>query len=445
MCGTQLAPIVGMREVCPMMDYDPFASWVREDPYPVYRRLRDEAPAYYLPKYDAWALSRFQDVWDASNDAEAFSAARGTTPAQVLRKDQPVTPMLNVTDPPDHTRLRAVIRKCFLPHHVRELEPVARRLFEGLLDEQLERGECDVVRDLGSRLSVQVACLAIGLPVEDGAYLNALVSRFFHHDPDAEGMHPDGLAALRELEDYCAAKVRERRRQAARGPQALDALCEVEIGGRRFEDAEAASHVTMLVIGGSETFPKTLASGVVRLWQHPEQRAALAEDPSGIPDAYDEILRYDMPTQFLCRTVKRTVRLHGQTLREGQGAMFLYASANRDEREFRDPDVFDVRRRPRRILSFGAGTHQCLGTHVARMEGKVTLETLLRRIPDYEVDLARAVRLRTEFVQGYASLPIRFPPRRPGRSSGRAPSREGLSAAGSGRGPAGGGPAPSSG
>ena len=179
-----------------------------------------------------------------------------------------------------------------------------------------------------------------------------------------------------------------------------------ELNGRRFPIEDVASHLTLLIIGGSETFPKTFANGVYRLWQHADQRKLLVEDPSRIPDAYLEILRYDMPTQFLCRTLKRDVQLHGHVLREGQGVMLLYPSANRDEREFASPDVFDVQRRPRRILSFGAGTHACLGTHVARLEGRITLETLLARMPEWRVDLPRAERLRTEFVQGFAHLPI---------------------------------------
>jgi cytochrome P450 len=391
-----------------MLDYDPFAEWVRSDPYPVYKRLRDEAPACYLPKYDAWALSRFQDIWDASSDAASYSTARGVSPAQVLTKEQPVTPMLNTLDPPAHTRLRSVIRQCFLPNHLRTLEPVARKLVGDLIDLAVPRGTFDVVGDLGSQLSVRVACLAIGLPVSDANYLNRLVTSFFHHDPDTQGMAPEGLAALQELSDYCLHRIRECRRRPRESPEAIHALARFELDGRRFSDEEAASHVTMLVIGGSETFPKTLANGVLRLWQHPDQRRACAKDPALVPDAYNEIVRYDMPTQFLCRTLKRDVELHGQRLREGQSAMFLYASANHDEREFESPDVFDIRRRPQRILSFGAGTHQCLGTHVARMEGRLTLQAILERMPDYEVDLDRAVRLRTEFVQGFASLPIRF-------------------------------------
>jgi cytochrome P450 len=390
-----------------MLDYDPFATAVRQDPLPWYRRLRDEAPAYYLAKYDAWALSRFQDVWDASFDAASYSTARGTTPAQVLTKDQPVTPMLNTLDPPEHTRLRAAIRECFLPRHLKTLEPVARSLFEGLVDRVYGKRRCDVVQDLGAQLSVRIACLAIGIPLEDAPVLNALVTRFFHHDPDTGGMTADGLAALEELTAYCTDAIRARRRAPQPGPEALNALASFESAdGRRFSDEEAASHATMLVIGGSETFPKTLAYGVLRLAEHPDQRAWLAANPAAIPAAYDEILRYDMPTQFLCRTLKRDVALHGQVMREGQGVMLLYPSANRDEREFASPDVFDVRRKPPRILSFGAGTHACLGTHVARLEGRITLETLLARMPAWNVDLGRAERLRTEFVQGFAHLPI---------------------------------------
>ena len=136
-----------------MLDYDPFAEDVRRDPHPYYRRLRNEAPAYYLAKYDAWALSRFQDIWDASFDSDSYSTARGTTPAQVLTKDQPVTPMLNTMDPPAHTKLRAAIRECFLPRHLKKLESGVRAMFEGLVDGVFERGRCDVVQDLGAQLS----------------------------------------------------------------------------------------------------------------------------------------------------------------------------------------------------------------------------------------------------------------------------------------------------
>ncbi|HVN40801.1 MAG TPA: cytochrome P450 [Myxococcota bacterium] len=389
------------------IDYDPFAEAVRNDPHPWYRRLRDEAPAYYMERYDGWALSRFQDIWDASADVENYSTLRGTTPAQLLVRDQPVAPMINLMDPPEHTKLRAALRGAFLPNPVRTIEPAARKLAVELLDAARDRGEFDAVAGFGARISVTVTCLAIGLPVEDGPMLTGLVQRFFHHDPDSGGIAPEGLTALQELGAYCEAMVRARRRAPRDTNSALDVVVRYEQGGRRFDDAEAASHVSMLVIGGSETLPKVLANGLVRLAEYPEQRARLAHDPSLVPDAFDEICRYDMPTQLLGRTLRRDVRLHGQTLRAGQPVMFLYASANHDPREFTDPDRFDIGRKPPRILTFGAGAHQCLGRHVARMEGRICLEEILARFPHYEVDLERAVRLHTEFVQGFASLPVR--------------------------------------
>lgn len=388
--------------------YDPFDATVRKDPLPIYQRLREESPCHYLEAYDAWALSRFQDIWDASNDPDSYSAARGTTPAQCLTRDQPVTPMLNVMDPPAHTKLRSVIRGCFMPRHLRALEPEIRRWFEGYVDEAMEGEGCDVVQDLGARLSVRVACAAIGLPAEDGPMLVEWVQRFFHHDPGHEGVTPAGLNALQELTAYCCEQAARCHAYGAEGPQALPSLCRFEHDGKTFDLEEIGSHATMLVIGGSETFPKTLANGILRLWQHPDQRAALVRGPAGIPAAYDEILRYDMPTQFLCRTLRRDVGLHGQTMKRGQAVMFLYASANRDPREFERPDEFDIARRAPRMLSFGAGTHACLGTHVARLEGRITLETLLARAPNYEVDLSRAERFETEFVQGFSRLPIHF-------------------------------------
>ena len=388
------------------IDYDPFAESVRNDPQPWYRRLRDEAPAHYMERYDAWALSRFQDIWDASADTERYSTARGTTPAHLLTRDQPVAPMLNLMDPPDHTKLRGALRGAFLPSPVRALEPTARKLAAELLDAARDRGGFDAVQDFGARVSVTMACLAIGLPVEDGPHLTGLVQRFFQHDPDSGGIGADGMAALGELTVYCGEMVRARRRATADSRTALDAILRFEQDGQRLADDAAASHLSMLVIGGSETFPKVLANGLVRLAEHPDQRARLAADPSLVPDAFDEILRYDMPTQLLGRTLRCDVALHGETMRAGQAVVFLYASANRDPREFDEPDRFDVARRPARILSFGAGAHQCLGRHVARMEGRVCFEEILTRFPDYELDLDRAVRLHTEFVQGFSSLPV---------------------------------------
>jgi len=390
-----------------MVDYDPFSDAVMEDPYPLYRQLRDEAPAYYIEKYDAWALSRFEDVWNASLDHESLITGQGTTSAQVLTKVQPVTPMINTMDPPEHTELRREIRRFFLPGAVRTWEPVVRDTVEALFARFQDTGRCDVVGDLSAQVSVRTVCALVGIPLEDTDTLNDLVWRFFAREPGIEGMTPDGLKAAEELNAYFLELIRTRRGQPERD-DVLNLLLQIEIGGETLADEAIASHLSMLVIGGSETFPKTFANLVQRLWEHPDQRAEVAADPSLIADAYMEGVRYDMPTQFLCRTVSKPVTFHGETFQPGQGVCLLYPSGNRDEREFPEPDRFDIHRRAPRILSFGQGIHLCLGMHVAKLEARVCTETLLARMPDYEVDLANAERLKTDFVQGYASLPIRF-------------------------------------
>jgi cytochrome P450 len=389
--------------------YDPFAEEVIQDPHPVYRRLREEAPCYHVPKWDCYALSRFEDIWNASMDADSYSVAQGTTASHLLTKVQPVTPMINLMDPPEHTQLRSPIAKFFTPGVVRRFEAQIQQFVDEAFAEIADQDEADVFNDFAAKVSVRVACLANGFPLEDAPMLNQLVWRFFARDEDhPAGMTPDGLAAMNEMFGYFIQLIQERRKKGLTGDTVVDLVIGAEIGGRRFADEEAASHLSMFIIGGSETFPKTFASGVHRLWQHPEQRAELAKDPSLIPDAYMEMLRYDMPTQFLMRTLRRDVTLHGVTMREGRPVMFLYPSANRDEREFPDPERFDVRRRPPRILSFGHGIHACIGRHFATTEGKLCFQKLLAHAPRYEVKEHALKRIRTEFVQGWESMPVVF-------------------------------------
>ena len=388
-----------------MVEYNPFSDEVMRDPHPIYAELREAAPVYHIAEYDAWALSRFDDVWNASTDNDHFSVAKGTTSAHVLTKVQPVTPMLNLMDPPQHTQLRAELRKFFTPRKVGALEPMIRKLTVECLDAGCERGNLDMMGDFASRVSVTVACTVSGIPLEDADMLNGLVWRFFKREPGVDGMTPDGLKAMEELFAYFHQLVAERRKSG--GPDCpLKLFSEIEIDGQKLDDAAIASHLSMLIIGGSETFPKVFANAVRRLGEHPDQRARCTADPALIPHAFIEAVRFDMPTQFLCRTVTQDLELHGQKLRKGQPVLFLYASANRDSREFEKPDVFDIDRRPPRILSFGHGTHLCLGIHVAKLEGRICLEETLKRMPNYVVDLDRAERLVTDFVQGFASLPV---------------------------------------
>jgi hypothetical protein len=391
-----------------MIDYDPYSEEVIRDPYPIYARLREEAPCYHIAKWDAYALSRFEDIWNASMDAESYTTTLGTTSSHLLTKVQPVTPMINLMDPPQHTLLRSRISRFFTPGTVNRLEPQIRGFVEEAWTTLAGRPGADLFNDFAAKVSVKVACLANGFPLEDSDMLNRMVWRFFAREEGVQGITQDGLAAMMEMAGYFAELIQKRRKTGFADGSAIDALLAVEIDGRRFSDEEAGSHLSMFLIGGAETFPKTFSSAVHRLWQHKDQRARCAKDGSLIPEAFREVLRYDMPTQFLMRVVTKDVTLHGVTMQAGRPVMFLYPAANRDRREFPNPDAFDIARKAPRILSFGHGIHACIGQHFAKLEGKLCLEKLLAETPEYEVEEAKLKRIRTEFVQGWESMPVRF-------------------------------------
>jgi len=389
-----------------MVRYHPFAPEVLEDPHPVYRRLREEAPCYPLEAWNTFFLSRFDDIWNASMDASRYSVAYGTTTAQLVTHVQPVTPMLANLDPPRHTAMRSQISAFFTPGAVRRHEARIAAIVDEAFDAVREKPEVDVYGDFAARVSVKVACLANGFPMEDAELLNSLVWRFFAREEGVDGMTADGVHAIQEMFAYFGELVAARRAAGADGASVVDLVCRYTEEGRPFDIEAASSHLSLFLIGGAETFPKTFASAVHRFWQHPDQRAALVADPALLPEAYREVLRYDMPTQFLMRRVVQPVELHGVRIEPGQNVAFLYPSANRDPREFAEPDRFDIRRAPPRILSFGHGIHACIGQHFARSEARLCLAKLLSHAPEYQVLSERLRRLKTEFVQGWESMPV---------------------------------------
>jgi hypothetical protein len=393
------------------VDYHPFSQGLQEDPWPIYQRLRDEAPVFFLPEFDTYFLSRFDDVWQAASDPRLEASAGVTTLELLLGVKITEGTGLASLDPPRHTRLRRALAPFFMPQAAGALEAPTRELVRGFLDELLPRGSFDAIGDLAMRVSVRVACLILGIPLEDADHLSGTVNASFDRDPENPGQPESAAAASAALRDYLTKWIGERRRHRARGEGLVDRLlAHEEPDGQPLSDENLLSNLMLLVVGGTETLPKVFAGALERLASHPEQRARVASDPALVPDAFWEALRTEMPTQMLGRTVRDELVLHGERLRPGQKVMFLWACANRDEREFPDPHRFDALRRAPRILSFGHGTHRCLGHNVARMEGRVLLEEVLARIPDYEVVAERAVRLRSEFFQGFASLPIRFRP-----------------------------------
>lgn len=391
-----------------MIEFDPFSEAYFDDPFPIYKQMRDEARAYYHEELDCYFLSRFEDIWEAVGSGH-FSHRKGTN-TQDLLVDKPPNLALSSMTPPDHTALRKALWPFFSPSSTRRLEPFVRTHAKAFLDEAVERGRVDANGELGRRISVRVAFAIIGLPQSDADHAADLVGLAFSRSPDVKGPNAEALEAQAELHAYLTAQIEARLAKPREpGEGLLDALIAFRFDGKALPFEQLLSNLYLMVIGGTETLPKVFAGGVYQLYTHPDQRAELARDLSLAKDAFWEMLRVEMPTLMLGACAEQETEIGGGTkVPAGQKIMHLWVSANRDEREFDDPDRFDIHRKAPRILSFNHARHRCLGAHVAQMEGRVLLEELLLRAPEYEIDEGAMVRIRSEFFRGYDRLPIVF-------------------------------------
>jgi len=388
------------------LHFDPFAPENLDEPFAIHKRLRDEAPAYYNEELDCWFISRFQDVWDLESDQSNLTGTKGTTTTHLLTHQTPSAPNLTGYDGAEHTRVRKYFNPHFMPRAARRLEVHAKEWAKEIVDRTMAAGGADAVHDMGGWLAVRIACTILGVPIEDADQVMNWVNTYFDRQPGVRGTTPTGEAAIRELGLYLFQLSAKARSEGAPEGSVLEQLLTRELEGGICDDRAIAIHLNMMIIGGTETFPKIFSAALCRLAEHPEQRARCVADPELIPWAFHETLRFDMPTHMLGRTVASPFELHEKKLEPGSGIMFLWGSANRDEREFDDPMRFDIDRRAPRILSFGAGQHQCLGAHIARMEGRVLIGEVLSRMPEYEVRHEGIERLQSEFFRGFWRLPI---------------------------------------
>src|SRR5262245_21040332 len=400
MCGGgYLRPVLpcrrrGQREPGVMssdaVGYDPVSPAVMADPFPIYRELRARYRAYPIETYDAWALPRFDDVWQVLADRDRFSIVEGPVfhresllrhndgpPDTALRR--PVR-SFSMIDPPHHTRLRHAMVEPFRQRAVAALEGDVRALAADRLDELGGSGGFDVRHDYASPVSAAVAARLVGLPPSDGVRLFGLVNRYLLREPGQAGIGAQGMAARREIDEGLHDLVATRCTQpAGNPPDIVDGLLAFRTDEGGLDDAEIVDQLVTLFIGGTETRPKVVAAGAYELWRHPAQRAQLVDDPARVPKAFEEILRHDLPLQFAGRTLLVDTDVAGQRMGAGHSVVLLLISANRDEREFEDADTFDVNRRMERHLGLGHGAHVCIGSHVARLEGLIMLRELLAR------------------------------------------------------------------
>ncbi|MDP3714043.1 MAG: cytochrome P450 [Mycobacteriales bacterium] len=384
--------------------YDPFDSDVQDDPYPVYRTLREEQPVYRSAPGRSWVLSRYDDVDTALRDPGTYSSAKGIfpTPPGVDLTDL-FLPMMIMMDPPRHTGMRTIVSRAFTPRRIAGLEQSVRFLADELLDDLTGEGSGDVVAQLAGPLPAMVIADLLGIPRDDREQFRGWSSTLVQSSP-VHGTFGPGLAAAASLYEYFTGFLNERRR--APQDDLLSALVAADVHGQQLTDEELLGFCLLLLVAGHETTTNLLGNAAVVLAQHPDARRAMAADPAMIDPAVEELLRYDSPVQGLSRTLTRDVTVHDTRMDAGDTVLLLFGSANRDDRAFADPDTFDITRHSDRQVAFGRGIHFCLGASLARLEARIALEGLLRRIPDWQVDLDNATRLRSGPIRGYSALPL---------------------------------------
>ncbi|MCD2195105.1 cytochrome P450 [Actinomycetospora endophytica] len=408
-------------------EYDPFSSAVMADPPSFYRRLRDESPAHYLPRYDTFALSRFADVWSVLGDTSGtFVSSESSLPSpSTLRSpndgpvpDPPTDPMgsANMFGSPVYEQFRHASGGPLRYGPVRRLADVVRDMARTRLDELLDRGgPFDLAQEYGGRVAAGTICHLLALPEELADDVLDVVNSSTGTHQEGRGRDDGGLDKEklfgRSMEILVPAV--ERHRAGAAEDDApwrsrmIDGLLGMEFRGRRLTDREIAINLVCIFVGGTETVPKVTAHGLWELARRSDQLAAVRVDPATtMPVAVEEFLRYCAPAQWFLRTVREPVEVSGVTMRPGQRVMSLIASANRDEREFDAPDEFRWDRPIPRQIAFGRGQHFCVGVHLARLEMAVLGEEFLTRVGEYAVDESRAQRHPSSFQWGWGSVPV---------------------------------------
>jgi cytochrome P450 len=389
--------------------YDPYDVQLNLDPYPMWRRLRDEAPLYHNAEHDFYALSRHEDVSAALVAWETFSSARGAIIELIQAGIEFPPGILLFEDPPIHEVHRGLLSRVFTPRRMAAIEPQIRDFCVQALDPHVGSGSFDFITDLGKQMPMKVIGMLLGIPEEDQTAIRDRADANLRVK-EGEKMHV-GDEKL-DLGTEMFAEYIEWRAQHPSDDlmtQLLTAEFEDETGTtRRLTREEILTYVTVVAGAGNETTTRLIGWAGKVLADFPDERRTLVEDPSLIPNAIEELLRFEGPAPHVARYVTKDVEYHGQTVPEGNVMLMLNGSANRDERKFPDPDRFDVHREVKGHLAFGFGLHFCLGAALARLEGRVALEEVLRRFPEWTVDLEQARLSPTSTVRGWETLPVRF-------------------------------------
>lgn len=388
--------------------WDPFDIEIDTNPYGIWKRMRDEAPVYRNDAYDFWALSRYDDVEAAHRDPATFSSAHGTV-LEIMSSGEMPQNMMIFLDPPAHGRLRTLVSRAFTPRRVDGLEPHIRELCALLLDPHVGGDGFDFVQDFGAQLPSMVISELLGVPEEQREEVRLAIDDTFHIEPGVGMVNDFSLEARIRLWGHLQAIISDRR--ANPRDDMITDLVQVEMteadgSTRRLTDEECSGFVNLLVSAGTETVARLLGWAAILLDQHPDQRTELAADAALLPNAVEELLRYEAPSPVQGRWTTRAVELHGTTIPPDSKVLLLTGSAGRDERHYPDAERFDIHRTFDNHVSFGYGIHFCIGAALARMEGRIALEEALARFPNWQVDHDAAVRLHTSTVRGWINVPV---------------------------------------
>jgi cytochrome P450 len=389
--------------------YDPYDYAMHEDPYPTYARLREDAPAYRNDERGFWALTRHADVMAGFQDLRFSSAYGVSIDPMAWGPHASMTMSFLAMDPPKHGLMRALVSRGFTARRVLDLEPRIREIAIGYIDAAIERESFDFVADIAGRLPMDVISELMGVPIADRDELRRLADLLVHREEGVIDVPQSGIEAATYLVGYYVDLLADRRKQPR--DDLTSALTSAEIDGQRLSDDDILAFMFLMVVAGNETTTKLLANAWFWAWRHPDQRAVPFQDPARIPEWVEETLRFDNSTQMLARRAATDIELHGCTITEGSQVLLLIGSANRDPRVFDEPDAYRIGRDTRHSASFGVGRHFCLGASLARLESRVCLEELVRRVADYDVDQSRAERVHSVNVRGFAHLPTTVKPR----------------------------------
>jgi len=361
-----------------MFRFDPYSPANDADPFPAYKILRDEHPAFWCEEAGMWVYSRYADIVTALNDWQTYSSAKGNLVDELPNR---AGNTLGTTDPPRHDRLRALIQKAVTKRALDYLEDPIRAVCRKHLEALKGRKTFDFVNDFSSKVTVDLLFHLFAMPTDKQDIVRDKAVLMVQTDPVTRKKGPEHLAAYEWMANFAADLVAERKMNP--GDDLLSNFITAEIDGEKLQDKEVQLTVTTLIMAGIESLSGFMSVMGLNLADHPEARRAVVADPSLIPDAMEESLRFNTSAQRFRRCLTRDVEIHGKVMKAGDFVMLAYGAGNRDERQFPNPDVYDITRKPRGHLGFGGGVHACLGTAIARMACKIAFEEFLRSFPEF--------------------------------------------------------------